>query len=104
VDYLERLVITGGGGELFKSCLGDEGNLDVGSSRKLNKRVAQAGMKTMQGAGLCFLSANHRLLIGGVQADGQDPKAKGPLQSTTAQLGGIHLKAHRLQAVAEPRC
>ena len=75
VDYLERLVITGGGGELFKSCLGDEVNLDVGPCRKLNKRVAQAGMKTMQGAGLCSLSANHRLLIGGVQADGQDPRA-----------------------------
>ena len=46
VDHLERLVITGG--ELFKSCLGDEGNLDVGSCRKLNKSVAQAGLKTMQ--------------------------------------------------------
>ena len=45
VDYLERLVITGGGGELFKSFLADEGNLDVGPCRKLNKRVAQAGMK-----------------------------------------------------------
>ena len=29
VDHLEGLVITGGGGELFISCLGDEGNLDV---------------------------------------------------------------------------
>ena len=48
VDHLERLVITGGGGELFKSCLGDEGNLDVGPCRKLNKSVAQAGLKTMQ--------------------------------------------------------
>ena len=52
MDYLERLVITGG--ELFKSCLGDEGNLDVGPCRKLNKSVAQAGMKTMQSAALCF--------------------------------------------------
>ena len=50
VDHLEGLVITGGGGggELFKSLLGDEGNLDVGPCRKLNKSVAQAGMKTMQ--------------------------------------------------------
>ena len=48
MDHLESLVITGGVGELFKSCLGDEGNLDVGPCRKLNKRVAQAGMKTMQ--------------------------------------------------------
>ena len=38
VDHLERLVITGGGGELFKSCLGDEGNLDVGPCRKLKKK------------------------------------------------------------------
>ena len=43
-----RLVITGGCGELFKSCLGNEGNLDVGPCRKLNKSVVQAGMKTMQ--------------------------------------------------------
>ena len=56
VDHLERLVITGGGGELFKSCLGDEGNLDVGPCRKLNKSVAQVGLKTMQRAGLCFPS------------------------------------------------
>ena len=48
LDYLQRLVITGGGGELFKSRLGDEGNLDVGPCRKLNKSVAQAGMKSMQ--------------------------------------------------------
>ena len=48
VDHIQRLVITGGGGELFKSCLGDEGNLDVSSCRKLNKRVAQTGMKTMR--------------------------------------------------------
>ena len=48
MDHLERLVITGGGGELFKSCLGDEGNLDVGSCRKLNKSVAQAGLKTIR--------------------------------------------------------
>ena len=48
MDYLERLVKTGGGGELFKSCLGGEGNLDVGPCRKLNKSVAQAGLKTMQ--------------------------------------------------------
>ena len=47
MDHLERLVITGGGGELFKSCLGNEGNLDVGPCRNLNKSVAQAGMKTM---------------------------------------------------------
>ena len=75
MDHLERLVITGGGGELFKSCLGDEGNLDVGPCRKLNKSVAQAGMKTMQLAALYFLSANHRQLIGGVQAEGQHPRA-----------------------------
>ena len=55
MDHLERLVITGGGGELFKSCLRDEGNLDVGPCRKLNKSVAQVGLKTMQRAGLCFL-------------------------------------------------
>ena len=48
VDHLQCLVITGGGGELFQSCLGDEGNLDVGPCRKLNKSVAQAGVKTMQ--------------------------------------------------------
>ena len=51
MDHLERLVITGGGGELFKSCLGDEANLDVGPCRKLNKSVAQVGLKTMQRAG-----------------------------------------------------
>ena len=75
LDHLERLVITGGGGELFKSCLRDEGNLDVGPCGKLNKRVAQAGLKAMQGAGLCFLPANHRLLIVGVQAEGHHPRA-----------------------------
>ena len=48
VDHLQRLVVTGGGGELFKSCLGDGGNLDVGPCRKLNKSVAQASMKVMQ--------------------------------------------------------
>ena len=48
MDYLERLLITGGGGELFKSCLGDKGNLDVGPCRKLNKSVAEAGLKPMQ--------------------------------------------------------
>ena len=75
LDHLERLVITGGGGELFKSCLGDEGNLDVGPCRKLNKSVAQVGLKTMQRAGLCSLPTNHRQLIGGAQAEGQDPRA-----------------------------
>ena len=75
MDHLERLVITGGGGELFKSCLGDEGNLDVGPCRKLNKSVAQVGLKTMQRAGLCSLPTNHRQLIGGAQAEGQDPRA-----------------------------
>ena len=59
VDHLQRLVITGGGGELFKSRLGDEGNLDVGPCRKLNKRVAQAGMKTMQLGAWYFLPENH---------------------------------------------
>ena len=75
MDHLERLVITGGGGELFKSCLGDEGNLGVGPCRKLNKSVAQAGMKTMQLGALYFLPANHRQLIGGVQAAGQHSRA-----------------------------
>ena len=70
LDHLQRLVITGGGGELFKMRLRDKRHPDIGACRKLNKRVAQAGMKTMQGAGLCFLPANHRLLIGGIQADG----------------------------------
>ena len=75
MDHLERLVITGGGGELFKSCLGDEGNLNVGPCRKLNKSVAQVGLKTMQRAGLCSLPTNHRQLIGGAQAEGQDSRA-----------------------------
>ena len=75
MDHLERLVITGGGGELFKSCLGDEGNLDLGPCRKLNKSVAQVGLKTMQRAELCSLPTNHRQLIGGAQAEGQDPRA-----------------------------
>ena len=48
MDHLQCLVITGGGGELFKSCLGDEDKLDVGPCGKLNKSVAQAGMKSMQ--------------------------------------------------------
>ena len=41
-------MITGGDGELFKSCLGEEGNLNVPLCRKLIKSVAQVGMKTMQ--------------------------------------------------------
>ena len=63
-------MINGGGGELFKPRLRYKRHPDVVARRKLNKRVAQAGMKTMQGAGLCFLPANYRLLIGGVQTDG----------------------------------
>ena len=91
MDHLERLVITGGGGELFKSCLGDEGNLDVGPCRKLNKSVAQVGLKTMQRAGLCSLPTNHRQLIGGAQAEGQDPRASVALkQQVLIGLDGQH--------------
>ena len=74
MDHLQRLVIAGGGGELFKPCLGDERNLDVGPCGELEKSVAQPCVKTMQGAGCCFLPTHHRSLIGGVQADGQHPR------------------------------
>ena len=74
VDYLERLVITGGGGELFKSCLGAEGNLDVSPCRKLKKSVVQACVKTMQRARFDLLPTHHGLLIGGVQANGQNAR------------------------------
>ena len=73
MDDLERLVITGGGGELFKPRLRDKSCLDVSSCRKLKKNVAQACVKTMQRARLDLLATHHGLLIGGVQAEGQDP-------------------------------
>ena len=38
VDHFQRLVITSGGGELFKPRLRDKRYLDVGSSGKLKKR------------------------------------------------------------------
>ena len=75
LDHLERLVITGGSGELFKPRLRDKCRLDVGPCGKLKKRFAQAGLKTIQRDGIFFSPTNHRLLIGGVQAEGQHPRA-----------------------------
>ena len=40
VDHIQRLVITSGGGELFKPRLRDKRRLDVGSCGKLEKDVA----------------------------------------------------------------
>ena len=104
----------------------DEGKLDVGPCGKLNKSVAQAGLKTMQGEGLALLATHHWLLICGVQAEGQHPRAsvavkhqvligldrkdRQPLRSTQAndstesamaQLSGIHLEANLSQGGAE---
>ena len=80
----------------------------------------------MQGALLCFFSANHWMLIGDVQAEGQHPRAsaavkdqvligldrqdlqllrstqaKDSMESATAQLGSIHLEANPFQGGAE---
>ena len=70
MNHLERLVIAGGGGELFKPRLRDKSYLDVSPSRKLKKSVVQACVKTMQRERLDLLPTHHGLLIGGVQADG----------------------------------
>ena len=74
MDQLERLVMAGGGGKLFKPRLRDKRHLDVGPRGKLEKRFAQPCMKTMQGSRSCLFAPNNRLLIGGVQADGQDAR------------------------------
>ena len=106
----------------------DEGKLDVGPCGKLNKSVAQAGVKTMQGEGLALFAANHRLVIGGVQAEGHDPRPsvavkhqvligldrehrqllraaelKDAIESTLAHLSHIHLEADSSKGRAEPR-
>ena len=80
LDEIEHLVLPGVAGELFKSLLGDERHLDVSPCGKLNKSVAQAGLKTMQGEGLALLATHHWLLICGVQAEGQHPRASVPVK------------------------
>ena len=74
MDDLERLVITGGGGELFKPRLRDQSCLDVSPCGKLKKSVVEAQVKTMQRTRLDLLATHHGLLIGGVQAEGQNPR------------------------------
>ena len=74
MDHFKRLVIAGGGSELFKPRLRDKSCLDVSPCRKLKKNVVQACVKTMQRARSDLLPTHHRLLIGGVQAEGQDPR------------------------------
>ena len=54
MDEIEHLVLPGAAGELFKSLLGDERHLDVSPCGKLNKSVAQAGLKTSREKGLLF--------------------------------------------------
>ena len=80
----------------------------------------------MQGEGLALLATHHWLLICGVQAEGQHPRAsvavkhqvligldrkdrqllrstqaKVSMESAMAQFGGIHLEANPLQGGAE---
>ena len=126
LDEIEHLVLPGAAGELFKSLLGDERHLDVSPCGKLNKSVAKAGLKTMQGEGFALLATHYWLLICGVQAEGQHPRASvavkhqvligldrkdrqllrstqenDSMESAMAQLGGIHLEANPCQGGTE---
>ena len=83
-------------------------------------------MESMQGALMRFFSANHWLLVGDVQAEGQDPRpsvavkhqvligldrqdrqllrstqANDALESAAAQLGDTHLEANPFQGRAK---
>ena len=83
-------------------------------------------MKTMKGARMSFLATNHRLLIGGVQAEGQNARpsvavkyevligldrehrqlprttqTEDSIESALAQLSHIHLKAECSEGRAE---
>ena len=83
-------------------------------------------MEPMQGALMRFFSANHWLLIGDVQGEGQNPRpsvavkhqvligldrqdrqllrstqANDSMESAMAQLGGINLEANPFQGGAE---
>ena len=128
MDEIEHLVLAGAARELFKPRLGDERHLDVSACGKLNKSVAQAGVKTMQGALLRLFAANYRILIGGVHAERQHPRPsvavkhqvligldrehrqllraaelKDAIESTLAHLSHIHLEADSSKGRAEPR-